>query len=116
VLHHPLAKHSTCMCLLCVCLLEPLALQLWAVVNHMWALEIEFRSSARANDEFLITKQSLQVPSQIGKEEGNEGGREGGREGGKVSCISLKTLAHCGQSAGCSLPDSRARYKEMPTP
>lgn len=93
-------------------LLEPLQVKLWTAVNYMWVVEIESRSSARAKDVFLIIKQPLQVPSQIGKLGGNEEEREGGR----VSCNSLKTLAHCGQSDSCSLPDSRVSYKEMPTP
>lgn len=97
---------------LCMYLLEPLQVKLWTAVNYMWVVEIESRSSARAKDVFLIIKQPLQVPSQIGKLGGNEEEREGGR----VSCNSLKTLAHCGQSDSCSLPDSRVRYKEMPTP
>lgn len=93
-------------------LLEPLQLKSQTVVNHMWILEIESRSSTRAKDVFLIIKPPLRVSSQIGKVGGNEEEREGGR----VSCNSLKTLAHYGQSDSCSLPDSRARYKEMPTP
>lgn len=36
-------------------------MELWTVLNHMWVLEIESRSSVRAKGVFLIIKQSFQA-------------------------------------------------------